>query len=548
MPPDEIDETSQPVDESLPAIVEPAPHIGVSRRTFLKAAALGTAAAALLNSDNLGKLQFGPLSALAADFSTYPCTAGDIEVSTQANILNEPCTCTTATFTALVSFSVTNTTGTDRYCVVLHLPPAGGIPGQDVILTTDPSGLPDPSSCAKDTVPAGSSNLPMYGLIQGVPCGAGQICFSSQQPDNKGKCPTANSCATISFLTSNPFNKQTGTCGCVLDANGNAPSFPHGQCRHQQICITGFSAALACGSCGSGSTSTSCNPQCGQPATLHATVTAPPVSGAGAPTNPACKSATPFVYNLYENGNYSTSFGPTSATCHDFTVTPTTTTMYTATICDERLSASCATNTCCRTAPTTITITPNGVNTPSVQVSGGPDCTGLTTLSSSVCDAGVTYTFLDGSTVLGTVTGGGASCSLTTDLSLGTTHSISIVASNGVTACNVQSHASTITVNAAVTPNLTASTPGCDGTVGFTTAPTGGDTSSAYTYTWKVDGVTQTATGNNFTYNPCTLGNLDGTCHSVSVTVTDSSKCSGTETLYLSQCVTTTGPRSGGCT
>jgi hypothetical protein len=162
-----------------------------------------------------------------------------------------------------------------------------------------------------------------------------------------------------------------------------------------------------------------------------------------------------------------------------------------------------------------------------------------------VCDAKVTYTFLDGSTVLGTVTGGGTSCSLTTDLALGTTHSISIVASNGVTACNVQSAASAIAVNAAVTPNLTASIPGCDGIVGFTAAPTGGVTTQAYTYAWTVDGRPQATATATFTYNP----NLDGTCHTVSVTVTDSSvnKCSGTETMHLSQCVTTTGLSSGGC-
>src|SRR5215216_5107504 len=51
-----------------------------SRRTFLKAAALGTAAAALLNRAGSGDLNFGPLAALADDLSALQCTANDMRV------------------------------------------------------------------------------------------------------------------------------------------------------------------------------------------------------------------------------------------------------------------------------------------------------------------------------------------------------------------------------------------------------------------------------------------------------------------------------------
>src|SRR5689334_20989368 len=88
-----------------------------NRRTFLKAAALGTAAAALLHKSDdgggLAGLSFGPLTALANDLSGNPCTAQDVEIIGTGVVQNEPCSCTPGgTFTAHVQFTVRNTTST----------------------------------------------------------------------------------------------------------------------------------------------------------------------------------------------------------------------------------------------------------------------------------------------------------------------------------------------------------------------------------------------------------------------------------------------------
>src|SRR5438105_12006245 len=81
------DDTSQPVGESQS-------RPGWSRRTFLKAAALGTAAAALINRGGDGGLNFGPLAALADDLSGLNCTANDVRLVGPGIILNEQCNCT----------------------------------------------------------------------------------------------------------------------------------------------------------------------------------------------------------------------------------------------------------------------------------------------------------------------------------------------------------------------------------------------------------------------------------------------------------------------
>src|SRR6266571_287184 len=100
-------EPSEPTEAGSESVVETTASPGWSRRTFLKAAALGTAAATLLNKSGEG-LQFGPLAAYADDLSNKPCTANDINVGTGA-VTNEACTCS-GTFTANVSFPVTNNT------------------------------------------------------------------------------------------------------------------------------------------------------------------------------------------------------------------------------------------------------------------------------------------------------------------------------------------------------------------------------------------------------------------------------------------------------
>src|SRR6266542_2671848 len=81
--PAEINSTSAPAE---PAEIKPEAAAastskwGMNRRKFLTAAALGTAAAAMLNKGSSGALRLGPASALAHDLSGYPCTAKDFSV------------------------------------------------------------------------------------------------------------------------------------------------------------------------------------------------------------------------------------------------------------------------------------------------------------------------------------------------------------------------------------------------------------------------------------------------------------------------------------
>src|SRR5215216_5515161 len=74
---------------------EAEPKPGLHRRTFLKAAALGTAAAAVVGKGT----SFGPLGALADDLSTFQCTSNDVRILGAGQIINEPCDCT-GTFNA----------------------------------------------------------------------------------------------------------------------------------------------------------------------------------------------------------------------------------------------------------------------------------------------------------------------------------------------------------------------------------------------------------------------------------------------------------------
>src|SRR5438105_4303474 len=136
-PADPGEETARPVETHESSTLDvPPPDPGASRRTFLKAAVLGTAAAAALigDGDGLVGLPLGPATAFANDLSGNPCTAQDVEIVGTGVVLNEPCVCSGGTFNATVQFTVRNNTSTGRYCIALHLPDGYGIPGQDVIL------------------------------------------------------------------------------------------------------------------------------------------------------------------------------------------------------------------------------------------------------------------------------------------------------------------------------------------------------------------------------------------------------------------------------
>src|SRR5919199_1767530 len=163
------------------------PKPGWSRRTFLKAAALGAAGAALLNKGGSGSggiagWHLGAAPALANDLSNYPCTAQDVNVL-PGTVINEPCAANSCngTFCALVAFPVQNSTSTGRYCITLHLVGAAGVPSQDVLLRTEyahPTGSCTPTLTNGCPTLTGTSTIggkrgggtfnqiTMYGLIQ----------------------------------------------------------------------------------------------------------------------------------------------------------------------------------------------------------------------------------------------------------------------------------------------------------------------------------------------------------------------------------------------
>src|SRR5207248_8782906 len=95
----------EPADDTPQPVAESQAKPGWNRRTFLKAAALGTAAAALINRVGDGGLSFGPLSDLADDLSSLNCTANDVRIVGPGLVLNEPCNCTSP-FTAQVQFHI----------------------------------------------------------------------------------------------------------------------------------------------------------------------------------------------------------------------------------------------------------------------------------------------------------------------------------------------------------------------------------------------------------------------------------------------------------
>jgi hypothetical protein len=266
---------------------------------LIKTAALIAVAAMMIAGD-------AP-SVLANDLSTYPCTAGDVEIVGSGIVVNEPCSCTPgSTFNARVQFTVRNNTSTSRYCIAIHLVPDG-------VVLTSPTDL-----ILKDA--GGSSSAPgksggdryhdtiMYADIPNFPCNLGQVCFGDAGVV-RGKC-SPGVCTTISWNTS------PGNANCTL-ADQTPPG---GQCRHQQICIIGFGATLSC--------TANCNPPCGGSSTLQACVS-------------AAASRGPFTLAVAGSDGSTDSqsaYGDASGNgCVNFTVTPTQspTTTYTLTVTDK---------------------------------------------------------------------------------------------------------------------------------------------------------------------------------------------------------------------
>jgi len=331
-----------------------------SRRRFLTAAALGTAAAAMYQ----GGTMFRPLAAYADNLSSLNCTANDVRIIGPGQIINEPCACT-GTFNAQVRFRVVNNTGTTRYCVTVHFCP-GPLPG---------GGNFDPGDVQIGDIPPKSDAFYTV-TIPNYPCGSGLVCFGAcgqgtdpdtGQPDcsfAKGEaCPAGQCCTTISW------DVNTGCPSRVISS----------KCRHQQVCIQGRGGATLDCDVNTMGVQTSCAVPCGGTTTVRLCTT-------------EAASFGPFTFVLKVPGQPDQTFtgaGP----CHDFTVGPITAN---TTVTGEITSN----DGCKKTATTTLTTTQL---TGSIAVSGEENCDGVLTLTASVQGAtGCTFTWSEGSTTLGT--------------------------------------------------------------------------------------------------------------------------------------------------
>jgi len=322
------------------------------RRTFLKAAALGTAATAIWQKGD--GLTLNPLSALADDLSTFQCTANDVRIVGPGQVLNEPCSCN-GTFTAQVAFTVENNAASARGCITLHLCPAAGLPQTDVIL--------------QGTIP-GKTTQTMTATINNYPCGAGLVCFGSPVADGRQRCDAGTCCSTVSWAV-----PGQDTCPPARQISS--------KCRHQQICIQGRGVTTVdCDTSTAGNQAT-CNVVCGSTATVRVCT-----------SNAA--SLGPFTFTLSDGQ----SFGPTADTCHNFTTAAiTSNTTLTATVTDDTGCAKSA----------TVTLNTQAISA-SIDVAGDEACNnGVLTLTASAGTTCQTFTWkIDNMTPAAFLSGSGA--------------------------------------------------------------------------------------------------------------------------------------------
>ncbi|HEX6508014.1 MAG TPA: twin-arginine translocation signal domain-containing protein [Chloroflexota bacterium] len=495
------DESSGPVEESSESaapIDSGMPRSGFSRRTFLKAAALGTAAAALLNRDALGNLDFGATSAFADDLSSLGCTANDVQLTGAGRILNEPCNCAPGSpFTASVAFPIFNNASSSRNCVELHLCPATatitGSTSTSTVTFSNTGFVPLTDSIPGKTTATVTATLSWF-------CGAGDVCFGSPVTLGGGGnpiCPTGACCTVITWRVPGEDTNCSNTIRFIKSKCG----------MPGQVCIVGRSAALGC------ATNGNCSPTCGGVSTLVASQT----GGTG-----------PYIFSLTGDGSQtvSSSIGATVS----FTVTTSTTTTYTV----KANSGDCT-----RTLTTALTATPLGALTPTAPNTAS--CAGVACVTASVSGA-TTYTVTDGTTTAsGTST---VNCFTYTPGVATQTVTFTAVASNAA-GCP-----SSGTVTSTVNPQLVvslgnANTPGTcaalsSSTVTFTASASGGS-GSGFTFQYVITGggttSTAAATGTTLVLAP----NPDANCYTIAVTATDSASCpsSNTATASVKQCVST---------
>ena len=305
-----------------------------SRRSFLKAAALGVGATSPFWRSLV------PFSAFGDDLSSLNCTANDVRIIGSGQVLNEPCNCPAgSTFTAQVRFRVVNNTGTSRYCVTLHLCPVS-LPG---------GGTFAPPDVIIGDIPANFDGFKTVNIAN-YPCGAGNLCFGVFQPgdddvDAKGvRCPNGDCCSTISWNV-RPNDP------CPVPAGDQISS----KCRHQQICIASRGATTVDCNTGSAGVQSNCQVACGSNVTVRVCTLSPASFG-------------PFTFSL--NGQ---SFGPTTDTCHDFVIGPVTqNTALNASVLDGTGCAKAATGQITTTAPTA-----------NIALAGNNNCNGVLTFTAS---------------------------------------------------------------------------------------------------------------------------------------------------------------------
>jgi hypothetical protein len=349
---------------------------------------------------------------------------------------------------------------------------------------------------------AGKETKTMSGTVNNYPCGAGLICFGSPSADGRRRCDPGT-CGTVSWTV-------PGQDTCPPDRQISS------KCRHQQICIQGRSTpTLEC--------VTSCAVPCGGNGTVRLCT-----SGPG-----------PHTFAL--DGQ---SFGPTSDTCHDFTVGPLTQ--------NRTLSGTVTTGGCTRTSnEVTLTVTAVGAATLGV---GTADCDGDVTYTVSNCDSSLTYTYKEvncttGAQIGSNLGGGVGVCELTHRFPRdGANHCVAVSVANAAGTCTAGSNTVSTLVRTPVTFRLRRTT-GCSGVVTLIAEAEGG--TGTFTYSFFVGTSTtpaQTGSSNEMVVQP----QLDGNCRSFRVAVVDSAGCAGTatedggtpnparDTVTFSQCVTTT--------
>jgi len=496
MNPDEINEArdatpSETGEPSGDPGVEAILKANIGRRTFLAAAALGAAAAGFVNraGEGLG-LQLGPVTAFAdGNTSSFGCTAQDVRLVGDVQVVDEPCGCPPGTVRAVQATAVVvNNAQSNRYCIIAHLPAqvitVGGathtVGGGDLLLAR--------------TLTGGATQTATVTIANWV-CGAGRVCFGNPTPTaNNGKtdCPTGP-CAAISWQTP---NDSSLVCENITHADINKS-----KCHWQQICVVSRSAEITC--------TGGCTPTCGGVSTLRVCTTG------GAATKTVTLGAQ----------------SQTTTACATFTVTTTATTTYTASV---NFGDGCTS-----LVSTVITASTFPSFTPTVT---GPNCAGVTTICASVTGA-TSYVFSEGGTALATATSTLGCATLTyAPTTAAQTHAVTVVAS-GAAGCS-SSATATVTVNPVLSVSIgVTATTSCVSTsaaaVTFTATATGGS-GSGYIITWTKDGTSQT-TGTTYVY----AATPDATAHTVGASVADGA-CTATATpVTVSQCVSTSFPSSG---